>query len=143
MYALTVLVGNLGKDPESRVIPNGSTVCNFNLAVNRQYTAADGQVVKETTWYHISTWNKLAEICGKYLKKGKMVLVTGRMLAPRPYLSTTTNAPGCQLELVADTVKFLSPAEAQAMEDAAPTGTPAEEVIPFGQPETAPATLPY
>jgi single-strand DNA-binding protein len=73
--------GNLGRDPEMRYTPKGQAVCNFSVAENRQYTGADVQVVKETTWFNVSAWGKTAENCNQYLKKGQSVTVWGRLTA--------------------------------------------------------------
>ena len=73
--------GNLGRDPEMRYTPSGQAVCNFSVAENRQYTAANGETVKETTWFNVSAWGKTAENCNKYLKKGQDVTVWGRLTA--------------------------------------------------------------
>jgi len=136
------LIGNLGKDPEARFTPSGVPVTNFSVATDRVYTNAAGEKVTVTQWFRITTWNKLAENCQKYLAKGKKVYVEGRMNDPKPY----QNAAGelaCSLEITAEVVLFLSPATGgpATSEEAGPTG-PVEEVIPFGQPEAAPASLP-
>lgn len=129
-----IIVGNLGKDPESRVTPNGNQVTNFNVASNRKYTGSNGQVVSETTWFRVSAWNKLAENCQKFLKKGKMVLVEGRLICdPKtggPKVWQGQNGAGAAFEVDASTVRFLSPAEAQAHEDE-PTEESLGSSIPF------------
>jgi single-strand DNA-binding protein len=136
MYQKIVLIGNLGKDPEARVVPSGVSVCNFSVAANRQYKNASGEVIKETTWFRITAWGQLADVCAKYLRSGRLVMVEGRMSAPKPYVSQTTGQPACSLEVTADVVKFLSPAghnggseETSDTEQTAPV--PTEETIPF------------
>jgi len=74
------LIGNLGMDPESKTTETGKKVTHFTLATNDSYKGADGQRVKETTWHNIVAWNGLADIAGKYLKKGKEVAVEGRIV---------------------------------------------------------------
>ena len=74
-----ILVGNLGSDPEVRSTPGGQRVANFRLATSRQWTGQDGQRQEKTEWHSIVAWGKLAEICERYLQKGKQVYVEGRL----------------------------------------------------------------
>lgn len=78
-YQETCIVGNLGAEPESRFTPSGQQVTNFSMATNRSYTKADGEKVKEVTWFRISAWGKLGEIADKYLSQGSQVMVKGRL----------------------------------------------------------------
>lgn len=73
------LIGNLGQDPEIRTIESGKKVAHFSLATEDGYKNTEGQKVKETTWHNIIAWNGLADIAGKYLKKGHQVAVEGRI----------------------------------------------------------------
>lgn len=70
-------IGNLGDDVEKKAMPNGKSVVNFSIAVANDYTK-DGQKVEQTEWVRIVAFDKLADICGLYLKKGSKVFVTGR-----------------------------------------------------------------
>jgi single-strand DNA-binding protein len=72
-----ILVGNLGKDPELKYTPSGAAVANFSLATQNTFKNKDGE--KETVWHNIVAWKQLAEICGKYLQKGKQVYIEGRI----------------------------------------------------------------
>jgi single-strand DNA-binding protein len=74
------LIGNLGQDPETKTTETGKKVTHFTLATKDGYKNADGQKVSETTWHNIVAWNGLADIAGKYLKKGKEVAVEGRIV---------------------------------------------------------------
>src|SRR5471032_513467 len=74
-----IVVGNLGKDPESRFLPDGGAVCNFSVATTDKWKDKSGEQQERTEWHRISTFNKLAEICGEYLKKGSQVYVEGRL----------------------------------------------------------------
>ena len=74
------LIGNLGQDPETKTTETGKKVTHFTLATNDGYKNADGQKVNETTWHNIVAWNGLADIAGKFLKKGKEVAVEGRIV---------------------------------------------------------------
>jgi single-strand DNA-binding protein len=74
------LIGNLGQDPETKTTETGKKVTHFTLATDDGYKNSDGQKVSETTWHNIVAWNGLAEIAGKYLKKGRQVAVEGRIV---------------------------------------------------------------
>jgi single-strand DNA-binding protein len=74
------LIGNLGQDPETKTTETGKKFTHCTLATKDGYKNADGQKVSETTWHNIVAWNGLAEIAGKYLKKGKEVAVEGRIV---------------------------------------------------------------
>jgi len=74
-----ILVGNLGKDPESRFLPDGGAVCNFSVATTDKWKDKSGEQQERTEWHRISTFAKLAEICGEYLKKGSQVYIEGRL----------------------------------------------------------------
>ena len=79
MVNKVILVGRLGKDPEVRYTPDGTMVTNFNLATDEQRKDKNGEKIQRTEWHKIVTWGKLAEICGNYLVKGKLVFVEGRI----------------------------------------------------------------
>jgi single-strand DNA-binding protein len=72
-----ILVGRLGKDPEIRSTPTGTTVAKFSLATDDRYTDKSGEKQERTEWHNIVAWGKLAEICGQYLRKGKLVYIEG------------------------------------------------------------------
>ncbi len=74
-----ILIGNLGKDPEVKYTPSGTPVAKFSLATNERYKDKDGQWQDRTEWHNIVAWQKLAEIVGEYLKKGKKVYVEGKL----------------------------------------------------------------
>jgi single-strand DNA-binding protein len=74
-----ILIGNLTRDPELKYTPNGTAVCTFGIATNRSWTTADGQVKEDVQYHRIVSWQKLAELCGKLLNKGKKVYLEGRL----------------------------------------------------------------
>lgn len=74
-----ILVGNLGKDPELRYTPSGAAVCTFSLATSDKFKNKAGESQENTEWHNIVAWKGLAEICGKYLHKGKQVYVEGKL----------------------------------------------------------------
>ncbi len=73
------LIGRLGQDPEKRSTPKGNTIASFSLAVDRHWKSAKGEIKKTTDWFRVEFWGKLAEVCLKYLKKGRLVYVEGRL----------------------------------------------------------------
>jgi single-strand DNA-binding protein len=74
------IIGNLGKDPEVRYTPNGAAICNFSLATTRKWKdKTSGENVEETEWHRIVMYDRLAEIAGEYLKKGRSCYVEGRL----------------------------------------------------------------
>ena len=112
MYHTVIIVGNLGRDPEMRFTPTGSAVTSFNVASNRTYKNSQGEQVKETIWFRVSAWNKLAETCNTYLHKGSKVLIEGRLTpdlatgGPRTY-TRNDGTTGASFEVVANTVRFM------------------------------------
>jgi single-strand DNA-binding protein len=74
------LIGNVGKDPEVKTLENGSKVVHFTLATMENHKNAEGQKVSETTWHNIVAWNGIADIAGRFLKKGNEVAVEGKIV---------------------------------------------------------------
>ncbi len=75
-----ILIGNLGRDPEVRYTPSGSAVCNVSIATTRTWKNKDsGEKMEETEWHRVVFFDRLAEIAGEYLKKGRSVYVEGRL----------------------------------------------------------------
>ena len=74
-----ILVGNLGRDPEVRFMPNGEAVCNFSIATTENWKDKSGVKQEKTEWHNIVMYRKLAEIAGEYLKKGRPVYIEGRL----------------------------------------------------------------
>ena len=74
-----ILIGNLGSDPETRTMPSGDMVTNFNIATSERWTTKDGNKEERTEWHRIVAFRRLAEICNEYLFKGKQVYIEGRL----------------------------------------------------------------
>ena len=74
-----ILLGNLGQDPEVRYTGSGTAVCNIRLATNERYKDQNGEWVDKTEWHSVVAWDRLAEICGEYLKKGSQVYFEGQL----------------------------------------------------------------
>ncbi len=79
MLNKVILIGRLGADPEIRYTPDGTMVTNFRLATDEQWKTKTGEKAQKTEWHRIVTFRKLAEICGNYLTKGKLVYVEGKI----------------------------------------------------------------
>jgi single-strand DNA-binding protein len=75
----TILLGNLGKDPELKFLPNGDAVCNFSIATTDSWKDKAGQKQEKTEWHNVVLYRKLAEIAGEYLRKGSSVYVEGSL----------------------------------------------------------------
>jgi len=74
-----ILIGRLGKDPEIKYTPGGVPVAKFSLATDESFKDKSGEKKEHTEWHNIVAWSKLAEICGEYLTKGKLVYIEGRI----------------------------------------------------------------
>jgi single-strand DNA-binding protein len=72
-------IGYLGKDPETRSTPSGKKVCTFSIAVDRHWKTSEGEAKETTDWFNIEAWDHLGEICQKYLVKGRLVFIEGRL----------------------------------------------------------------
>lgn len=99
------IIGNLGADPEMRYTPSGTAVTNFRVAVSRRVRGADGNFNDETEWFRVVTWDKLAETCNEYLRRGQSVYVEGR-LQTRKYLDKE-NIERTSVEIVANEMIML------------------------------------
>ncbi len=111
MYQQVVIVGNLGSDPEMRFTPSGIPVTSFSVAVNRRWTDSNGEQREKTTWFRVTAWRKLAELCNQYLSKGRLVLVEGEVEASA--WTDSQGNPRATLELTARNVRFLGGRSAQ------------------------------
>lgn len=113
MFQQLTLVGNLGSDPEMRYMSDGQAVTNFSLACNRRWNdRITGQPQEEVTWFRVSVWGGQAEAVNQYLRKGRQVLVQGR-LRPDPKTGSPSlwtrsdGSVGASFEVVASQVQFL------------------------------------
>lgn len=79
MLNKVTLIGRLGKDPETRLMPNGEAVCNFSVATSESWNDRNGQRQERTEWHNITMYRRLAEIAGQYLKKGSQVYLEGKI----------------------------------------------------------------
>jgi single-strand DNA-binding protein len=112
-----ILMGNLGRDPEVRFMPNGEAVCNFSIATTDSWKDKQGQKVEKTEWHNIVMYRKLAEIAGEYLKKGSPVYLEGR-LQTRKW--EKDGVERYSTEIIADQMQMLGSKDAQPARENAP-----------------------
>jgi single-strand DNA-binding protein len=137
-----IIVGNLGRDPEVRYTPNGSAVCNVTVATSRvKKNKESGEKSEDTEWHRIVFFDKLAEIAGEYLKKGRSVYVEGRLQTRK-----WTDKDGVEkytTEIVATEMQMLGSRE--GMGGGAPSsddGGSYERAAPASRPAAAAANRP-
>jgi single-strand DNA-binding protein len=129
-----ILVGNVGKDPELRYTPSGTGVCNFSLATSQKLKDKRGEQQESTEWHNIVAWAGLAEICGKYLQKGKQIYIEGR-IQTRSYDDRDGNKRYVT-EIVADQMQMLGGGE-KSQQDRKPDIAKMVEKI-FNEPDDLP-----
>ena len=100
-----ILIGNLGRDPEVRHMPNGDAVCNFNIATTDSWKDKSGAKQERTEWHNIVMYRKLAEIAGEFLKKGRPVYVEGRLQTRK--WQTKEGQDRYTTEIIADQMQML------------------------------------
>jgi single-strand DNA-binding protein len=106
-FAQTIIIGNVGRDPEMRYLQNGTAVCSFSVAVSRRWNDKNSNEQREkTVWYRVSCWRQLAETANNYVKKGMQIMVTGELEPARAYLDNA-GQPAATLELTAQNMQFL------------------------------------
>lgn len=100
------LIGRLTRDPELRSTQGGASVCTFGLATNRKYKSNDGKLTDETTFVDVTCWGKTAENVSKYIKKGSMVYLGGRLKYDH-WEDKTTGQNRTKISVVVENVQFL------------------------------------
>ena len=106
MINKVILVGRLGKDPEIRSTPQGTTVAKFTIATDEKFTDKSGEKQERTEWHNIVAWGKLGEICGQYLRKGKLVYIEGSIRTDS-WDDKESGQKKYRTEIVANTMKML------------------------------------
>jgi single-strand DNA-binding protein len=127
-----IVLGNLGKDPDLRHLPNGDAVCNFSLATTESWKDKEGNKQDKTEWHNVVIFRKLAEIAGEYLKKGRPVYIEGRLQTRK--WQDKEGKDRYTTEIVADQMQMLGSRD--EAKEVAKTSTPAnfddmELDIPF------------
>lgn len=116
-----ILVGNLGRDPETRYTPDGAAICNVSIATTSQWKdKASGERKEETEWHRVTFYGRLAEIAGEYLKKGRSVYVEGR-LKTRKY-KDKEGIEKYATDIIADQMQMLGGREGMGGGDASDGG---------------------
>jgi single-strand DNA-binding protein len=148
-----ILIGRLGKDPEVKYLPSGAPVAKFTLATDESFKDRTGEQQKHTEWHNIVAWNKLAEICGEYLTKGKQVYIEGSIRS-RQYEDQAGNKR-TSYEIVARNMQMLGSradservAASGGMERAtparpAPAAPAPAEPAPPAEPEISDEDIPF
>lgn len=106
MVNKVLLVGRLGRDPETRFTQGGQAVCNFTVATDESFTDRSGTKQKRAEWHRIVVWGKLAEICQQYLTKGQLVYLEGKIQS-RTYEDKKSGAQKQTTEIVVFNMKML------------------------------------
>ena len=107
-----IIIGRMGADPEVKTVTGGNTVARLSVATSEQWKDREGQKQERTEWHRVVVWGKLAELCGKYLAKGRQVYVEGR-LQTRSW-EDQQGQKKYATEIVANTVQFLGSGGASA-----------------------------
>lgn len=107
MINKVILIGNLGADPEVRYAQNGKAVANFNVATSERWKGQDGQMNESSEWHKVVAWDKLAENCKEYLRKGSKVYVEGKLQTRK--WQNKDGANQYTTEIIANNVQFLTP----------------------------------
>lgn len=123
------IIGNCGCDPELRYMPNGKAVCNISIATSSKYKDAGGQMVEQTEWHRVVFYDKLAEIVGEYVKKGKPLYVEGR-LKYGTYTDKTTGVEKNTCDIVATEMQLLGGREDGGQSRAPAPQRPAQRPAP-------------
>jgi single-strand DNA-binding protein len=132
-----ILIGNLGRDPEVRYSANGAAICNLRLATTRNWKDKNsGERVEETEWHTVALFDRLAEIAGEYLKKGRPVYIEGRLRTRK--WQDKEGADRYTTEIVGDTMQLLGGREGMggSAEEGGGSGSSSAE------PRSAPAPRP-
>ncbi len=128
-----ILIGRLGRDPELKYTPSGAPVARFTLATDESFKDRNGEQQKRTEWHTIVAWNKLAEICGEYLTKGKQIYIEGSIRS-REWQDQSGNKR-TSYEIVAQRMQMLgSRADAERAAAASEARGASPEPRPAGRP---------
>lgn len=123
MVNKVILVGRLGRDPETRYTSSGQAVCNFSMATDENFKSRSGERQTRTEWHRIVMWGKLAEIAQQYLKKGQLVYIEGR-LQTRQWDDKRDGSKKQSTEVVANAMKMLGGGRGEGAAAGAAAGMP-------------------
>lgn len=123
MMNKVILIGRLGRDPETRYMPNGEAVCNFSVATSESWKDQSGQCQERVEWHNVTMYRRLAEIAGQYLKKGSQVYLEGKIQS-RKY-TDKNGVERTAYDIIANEMKMLGGGsdgqQAQQAQGEAPT----------------------
>ena len=149
MFNQCNFIGRLGQDPTLRYTSSGVPVANFSIATSEKFKDQSGQIQERTEWIDVVAWKQLAEICGKYLEKGKLVFISGKLQTRK--WQDKSGQDRYSTEIVAQTMKMLdSPGntgagqnQGQSRQQNGPAGygQPLNGQQPGGAPEPPPFNL--
>lgn len=105
-----ILIGNLGRDPETRTLESGTVMCRFSIATTETYKNKQGEKISHTEWHNIVLWRNLAEVADKYLHKGDKVLIEGRMRS-RSWEDKESGQMRYITEILADQMQMMGTAK--------------------------------
>jgi single-strand DNA-binding protein len=134
-----ILVGNLTRDPELRYTPKGTAVAQLGVAVNRQWKSETGEAKEEVTFVDVEAFGRQAEVIGQYLKKGRPILVEGRLKLDT-WDDKQTNQKRSKLKVVLEAFQFLDAGRGEGGPAGAPARRPAApaDSAPAAEPEAPP-----
>lgn len=143
MLNKVVLIGRLGRDPETRFMPNGEAVCNFSVATSESWKDSNGQKQERSEWHNVTMYRKLAEIAGKYLTKGSQVYLEGKIQS-RKYQGKD-GVERTAYDIIVNEMKMLGGgnSEQQAQSAQAETPTPTRRQVPAAPVEDIDSDIPF
>lgn len=119
-----IVIGNAGKDPEVRYTPNGAAICNLTIATSRKWKNKEsGDMQEETEWHRVVLYDRLAEVAGEYVKKGKPVYVEGRLKTRK--WQDKEGKDNYTTEIVAESLQLLGGRDEAPSKPATPAARPA------------------
>ena len=143
-----ILVGRLGRDPETRYTSSGQAVCNFTLATDESFKDRSGERQKRTEWHRIVLWGKLAEIAQQYLKKGTMVYLEGRIQSRQwddrdGNKRTTTEIVGNVMRMLSTRAESAAAAAGASPDAESHAPAPADDSASAAGPEITDEDIPF
>lgn len=119
-----IVIGNAGKDPEVRYTPSGAAICNLTLATSRKWKNKEsGDMQEETEWHRVVLYDRLAEVAGEYVKKGKPVYIEGRLKTRK--WQDKEGKDNYTTEIVAGSLQLLGGREDASSKSGTPSKAPA------------------
>ncbi|HEV2232064.1 MAG TPA: single-stranded DNA-binding protein [Terriglobia bacterium] len=136
-----ILIGRLGKDPELKYTPSGVAYAKFSIATDETFKDRAGEQQKRTEWHNIVAWNKLAEICGEYLTKGKQVYIEGSIRS-RQWEDAQSGSKRTAYEIIAQRMQMLGSKSDSERSSTGNTKTAAATASPGFSDDNPPAAEP-